>query len=689
MNLDFLQQYLPQSFEQQQAQAAEEERKRKEAEAEQARRSQQLAATSAPVAPQAMAYNAQMESGNNPNIGYHNPQKSTAYGTYGITAPAYQDIQRANPQFANRPITSLSPQEQTQAAETYRNVQAQQLRDLNVEPSDENLRMAHLLGSTGTRNLLTNNTISPEAAAANGGEQNLRQMAFQRRAGQVGQAPTTPLIAGGTTATDVLPTPTEQAISQQQQQGQLPPGWNTKLAQHLDNPQSRDELRRDPNTPPAIQKQIAAIEYEELKRQIETDKEKQKLQAQLQKGDWAGLLTEAKKQSDEGSVYKAALYSSLGLKDLAAAEEVKLGAGRTWQPITLADGSQGIAQVGIDGLPIKGFTQYGDMTPDQLAEAAGMNGGKADYVGGSVVNDRTGQIGRLVSRNNRTMVESGGRYYPATTAWRNNTVGTDLNLTTQKAAIQLQSRLAGMSAQSRLNAFAETNQALANNNLPLLTLQQMGIDTRGNLVVPQQGQAAQGGVVMGQPSGVQGGTTEQFPATGSVSPDQVTLKAKQTARTEIVKKAADVVADQANIIKLLGDAERNVKILDSGKTNFGTVISGMVPGEAAVGQFFKTKDAINTNDVLEYVNRIAATNAKMLGTNPTDRDLAFVTSTKPDSSWSDSDVKEWIKRSEKAQRRTLEIARKQIETGGTYEAPLPGSEEGVKGDGTKDNPYKL
>ena len=95
-------------------------------------------------------YTQQMESGANPNIGYHNPEKSTAYGAYGITQPQYQEIQKQNPAFANRPITSLNPQEQAQANTTSRDVYAQQLRAKGVEPTEENLRMAHLLGAGGT-----------------------------------------------------------------------------------------------------------------------------------------------------------------------------------------------------------------------------------------------------------------------------------------------------------------------------------------------------------------------------------------------------------------------------------------------------------------------------------------------------------------------------------------------------------
>jgi len=275
-------------------------------------------------------------------------------------------------------------------------------------------------------------------------------------------------------------------------------------------------------------------------------------------------------------------------------------------------------------------------------------------------------------------------------------VGTDLNLARQRAGIDLQSRLSGMTAKARLDAFASTNEQLTRAGYPPLTLSEMGLTSAGELgpggggtptldnrATSAQTAPAQPGAAMP----VQPGAAAQ-PA--GARPDAVTLKAKEIGREALVKSAAEVVADQSNTIKLLNDADRNIKLLDSGRTNFGTIISGQIPGERFAGDVLKTKDAVNTKNILEYVNFISAKNAKMLGTNPTDRDLMFVTSTKPDATWSEADVKEWIQRSDRGQRRTMDIARKQIETGGTYEAPLPADGSDNKAEpGTAANPIKL
>ena len=132
------------------------------------------------------AYTAQMESGNRPGIGFHQPGKGTAYGTYGITAPAYADIQKANPKFAGRAITDLSPEEQGEAFQTLQAVNQRQLSRLGIPATPENARLAHFLGANGAAKYLQTGQVSPQAAAANGGLAKTMQIAQQRLAGEGG-----------------------------------------------------------------------------------------------------------------------------------------------------------------------------------------------------------------------------------------------------------------------------------------------------------------------------------------------------------------------------------------------------------------------------------------------------------------------------------------------------------------------
>jgi len=165
-------------------------------------------------------YIQKQESGSNPNIGYHYPadaqgrRKSTAYGAYGITAPAYQDIQKANPQFASRPIESLSVEEQGQANQTYRQVLSQQLTALGIEPTEANIRGAQFSGAAGLARNLQTGQASAASAAANGGQDKFNQILQQRMAGQ--PAPASAAAAPASAAAE------QQRLAQLQQS--MPPG---------------------------------------------------------------------------------------------------------------------------------------------------------------------------------------------------------------------------------------------------------------------------------------------------------------------------------------------------------------------------------------------------------------------------------------------------------------------------------
>jgi hypothetical protein len=161
----------------------------------------------------------------------------------------------------------------------------------------------------------------------------------------------------------------------------------------------------------------------------------------------------------------------------------------------------------------------------------------------------------------------------------------------------------------------------------------------------------------------------QAPAQGGMTPAQ--MQAQRKGREEVVKKAADTIAGADKIVSDLVSVERAATDVLTKKNNFGTVISGTIPGEQAIGELFKTQDYVNTQNVLDVVNRQAAVNAKMLGTNPTDRDLQFVTATKPDKNWPPEAVADWLRKSADGTRRTLDFARNQMQSGGTYIPETP------------------
>jgi transposase-like protein len=90
----------------------------------------------------------------------------------------------SDPYFRGRPIDSLSTTEQTRANQVYNKVQQAQLRNLGIEPTEENMRGSQLLGARGLKRYLENGTFSNEAARANGGAQNLERIVKARMGGQ-------------------------------------------------------------------------------------------------------------------------------------------------------------------------------------------------------------------------------------------------------------------------------------------------------------------------------------------------------------------------------------------------------------------------------------------------------------------------------------------------------------------------
>jgi hypothetical protein len=289
-----------------------------------------------PVSPEEAynQYTARMESGGNPNVGYHNPQKSSAYGTYGITQPQYQEIQRANPQFAGRDISSLSPEEQGQANTTSRDVYAQQLRAKGVEPTEENLRLAHFLGAGGANQYLKSGAISPQAAAANGGEERVRQIAQQRLQGPAvpGQQPEA--MIAGTASSDVELTPTEQAIARMSRT----PGFNPLGEKPTVDQQASNALIAAGNNPTKLYALAGNENFPENFRSIARDMAlqhdkfkdtEQRVIANITDATNGNvtaaqkMLKSLNKPGEEGSITKAVLLGLIGLKSMAKDEYLK------------------------------------------------------------------------------------------------------------------------------------------------------------------------------------------------------------------------------------------------------------------------------------------------------------------------------------------------------------------------------
>lgn len=332
-------------------------------------------------------YTQQMESGNNPNIGYHyqpneqGQRKSTAYGAYGITDPAYADVQRANPQFANRPIESLTPQEQQQAFNTYNQLNGQRLQQLGVEPTEGNQRLAYLLGANGAARFLQTGEVSPQAAAANGGVERLKQIAQQRVAG----APTALSSGAATNAGNVSP----QQLSQQPAMAQpvtTQPTQATPTQAGIEAYQAAQnnitdlmKLNTNENIPEYIRTRAGdrALElYDNQKKERQATEEFKNLDA---KG--IADVAQGRSKSSVGDWLQYLLFKHVGLNDLANEKGDQLGIGHKWQGAMDANGNTGMIRYSASGKPLEGVKADGSaMSSDDLAAYASQGLGKASDV---------------------------------------------------------------------------------------------------------------------------------------------------------------------------------------------------------------------------------------------------------------------------------------------------------------------
>jgi hypothetical protein len=131
---------------------------------------------------------------------------------------------------------------------------------------------------------------------------------------------------------------------------------------------------------------------------ITQQREQAKAQEDLSKknpSELARMMTERKK---DGSWGKYILFGALGMTALRDEEAGKLGIG-TDKIITDADGKSYLIKVGANGAPIEGFDSTGRaLSPEQMINAMGAGSApKKDIVGGTFVNDKTGEVGRVVT----------------------------------------------------------------------------------------------------------------------------------------------------------------------------------------------------------------------------------------------------------------------------------------------------
>jgi hypothetical protein len=369
-----------------------------------------------PVAPDDYNANiARQESGNRPDIGYHDRSKGSAYGTYGLTSAGYEDARRRDPSLP-ADITQATPEQQTQAQNAYTQQNAKYLQNYGIEPTQNNLAAAHFLGAKGLSDYLKTGQISEAAARANGGAENVKRIVDQRLGGQA--AP-----ASGAVKQPLAPVSPEQAQAQQEQpQGMSGTGLKMPgqaATQGEDGSKSfinrYQEEQNDPGKLMQLSSDESAPEFlRERSRNRAADiitqqREMQNAQEKLESATPTELAKYMRDKSTGGSYIKAIFYAAIGAKSLAQAEAAKLGIG-TEKVVTDANGKSSIIKVAANGTPLEGYSSETGkkMSAEELVAAMGQGANKREVStsaeqfqdkDGNIYRSQSDKQGNLVTKN--------------------------------------------------------------------------------------------------------------------------------------------------------------------------------------------------------------------------------------------------------------------------------------------------
>jgi hypothetical protein len=555
---------------------------------------QQQEAPPAPPAPPATPavpanynnYIAQNESGGNANIGYHNPQASTAYGPYGMTAGAYQDARKLNPALPQN-ITQATPEQQTAAQNAYTQQNAKYLQTYGVEPTPGNLAGAHFLGAKGLSDYLKTGYISPEAAAANGGEAKVKQIVDQRLA--MGGAPASGAATNTAALTYQNPIETGRTTPVEQIN---PNSFDNRFTAAATDPRRLLDLHNDQNLTPE-QRTLAGKQAQQLlNQQMGQVRGKEEL-ASMSETDIARLL---KNKSEEGSYAKMLLLGFIS-PALALKEANKLGLNDQWSTSLDADGKPVLMKT-RDGVPIEGVSgETGKaLSARELiaasAQAVSIKGANAssqiyrDPATGQTLTKVDTPQGPIYYDKARQRVVPKGEPIPLT-------AGSDITTQLQLSQMKRQQAFVGQTAAARIQSYKEVNNERALAGMAPLTPEQMGINANGELIGQAQptvpglaapapaGAAAApaaGGAVAptGAPAAVApavpgsvatgGAAVTTTPAANTAQTPGEMKAAREAAaaaaKTEATKTAENLVADREALPKIESSAENTLRTLN-------------------------------------------------------------------------------------------------------------------------------
>ena len=195
---------------------------------------------------------------------------------------------------------------------------------------------------------------------------------------------------------------------------------------------------------------------------------------------------ELRKSDEEGSWPKRVIFGLLNMQGAMAAEDAKLGIGAKFQSTTL-NGQPVEIKIRADGKAMEGYNAQ-TLEPlskkELVAAVANISVMKGTQAAGATrIRDSKGTEWSVVPTTSGSIFydNKGQKGVPE---GRTVTIsaGTDLELEQAKADIQTIAAFSKMTAQQRLDSYANTNKLRADRGFPTKTLEEMGLNSDGSLI---------------------------------------------------------------------------------------------------------------------------------------------------------------------------------------------------------------
>ena len=180
-------------------------------------------------------------------------------------------------------------------------------------------------------------------------------------------------------------------------------------------------------------------------------------------------------KNQDGSWVKMILLGFLS-PQLAGEEAVKLGFGNKWVSQTDDKGNSVLIQVNAKGLPLKGYDSEGNALDDKQLIAFGGGKKELDIVGGTYVNDRTGEVGRVVTdkKTGQSFIQTDTGRKPMAGFRPQSSTGTLTDMRARQIQ-ELNIKLQGKTLEEKMAILRPYNQALVGQGLPAIDPSEVGI----------------------------------------------------------------------------------------------------------------------------------------------------------------------------------------------------------------------